>query len=235
VALTFRAYTSVSGASGNAVTVNKPTGTADGDILVAAFYWEGTNQTLTPPTGWTQVRTPQRNTGVSPNFMLDVYWKRASGEPASWDWTPSVNTQWRIAACVAYSGGSGTGDQIDVSSGHGGKTSDAGNTNSIRCLSVTTTVGSETVLAIHDNFNGNTTSWVNTTFAGTARVQQTGLEIWEGTQTSAGATGDARYTYGTEDFNAMMVALKTDSGGAATKAPPPFQRRTRFVDRRHMV
>jgi hypothetical protein len=206
MALTYRSSTaSTSGGSGDALSVSKPSGVADGDILVAAFYWETAANTITPPAGWTLI-SKETNVNPTPTIQLVAFWKRASSEPASWSFTPGTNGQWRFYVCAAWSGATGSGDQVDVKgSAHG--------TSSITAPpSVTTTAANETVLMLMNNWNGNDCTYTSGPCA-TKRVGFAGLAIWEGTKATAGATGAGDYRFGFEDWNAITVAFKDDSGG----------------------
>lgn len=66
------------------LTITKPTGTADGDVIVVSISAEGTSSapTLTPPAGWTALF----DNPYSTNGRHAAWWKRASTEGASWDW-----------------------------------------------------------------------------------------------------------------------------------------------------
>lgn len=215
MALTFRSSATGGGPNAGALAVSAPAGLADGDILLVSFYWEAAGQTLTPPAGWTQVPgAPVRNVAVSPNFMLDAYWKRASAEPSSWTWTPSVTGVTRGYAVTAWSGASGTGNQVDATAGQSGN----GAATEI-CPSVVTTAPNETVLALIDNVSGDTMGY-QSGICTTRRASRFGLEQWEGVQPTAGATGASVYAFGSQDYNALTVVLKTDSGGAP---PPPTE------------
>jgi len=207
MALTYRA-SSASGSTGvgDALTVTKPAGTVDGDILVAAFYWIDDTNTITPPAGWTLIRKTI-NTAPSPTVQLVSFWKRAASEPASWVFTPSDNGKNRFYVCVAYAGATGSADQVDVSGGA------SGTGFAMTAPSVITTAADETVLAIINNWLGDSPGYVSG-LAATQRAQFVGLEIWEGTQALAAATGTSVYTTGTQDWNAQHVAFKNDSGSS---------------------
>lgn len=67
------------------LTLTKPTGTVDGDLLIAIVADEGSDST--PPSGWTLIKLQS----VSGPVSALVYSKIASSEPASWDWQISYN------------------------------------------------------------------------------------------------------------------------------------------------
>lgn len=88
-----RAVTRNGAGTGTALTGNKPTGTADGDQLIAYVLWSSSSATLTAaPTGWTlQEADPN-----PADFSLAMYSKIASSEGASWEWTASVSVAWNV-------------------------------------------------------------------------------------------------------------------------------------------
>src|SRR5690606_28181054 len=84
------------------VTVDVPSGTADGDLVLA---WLSANDadTLTPPSGWAQSFRHQIGTGTA----VWLYTRTAASEPASytWEWNAShqhhvILSTWRGAAAV---------------------------------------------------------------------------------------------------------------------------------------
>ena len=97
-----RADTTVASGVRSTLTITKPAGTADGDLLAAAII-VGTTDTVTPPAGWTALPTTLYDGSTD---QMHTFWKIASSEGASWDWT--------IGASVACNGwvGSFTGCKI---------------------------------------------------------------------------------------------------------------------------
>lgn len=73
--------------TGTSITLNKPTNTADGDLLVAAVYTRaGGAPYTTPPAGWTVIDPVPDITAAG---IVRLYWKRvtsASGEPINFTW-----------------------------------------------------------------------------------------------------------------------------------------------------
>jgi hypothetical protein len=77
-----RSYADARVTSGNAsITVNKPSGTLNGDIMVLFFATNGTG-TITPPSGWTN-----RTSLTNGNYKYHVYTKTAASEGASYTFT----------------------------------------------------------------------------------------------------------------------------------------------------
>lgn len=92
----YRAQTTAGPTTSGGTTLNKPTGTVDGDLLIAALSM-GNTTVSSVPSGWNLVDEKQ-NAG---NNWIRVYWKVASGEGASWSWSfgGSVGIQ---SACFCY-------------------------------------------------------------------------------------------------------------------------------------
>lgn len=69
----------------NTVTVSKPAGTAQDDVMIAFITPNADNQVITAPSGWTK---DVERTGGSFNPGYTVYWKVAGGaEPSTYDWS----------------------------------------------------------------------------------------------------------------------------------------------------
>jgi hypothetical protein len=84
VATSFQGYA----ASTSVLTITKPAGTREGDLMVAFVANNGSTMTFTPPTGWREVIDP--GTRGQPS----LYWKYAgSSEPADYTWTPSTSAK----------------------------------------------------------------------------------------------------------------------------------------------
>ena len=84
--------------AGTTLVINKPSGTADGNLLVAFVGHSNNSGYGTPPAGWTL--------GVR-NFRAECYWKVASGEGADYTWTfPSGKS---IATIARLSGARSSG------------------------------------------------------------------------------------------------------------------------------
>jgi hypothetical protein len=96
---------------------NRPTGTVDGDLLFTFFYIDRTTETVTTLAGWTLLQGPTDSAG-SGDARGYLYWKIASGEPASWTWTKSAAIG---AGCITVVrvDGHDAGTPIDVSNSQG--------------------------------------------------------------------------------------------------------------------
>jgi len=209
MAYTYRASTSAGNNSGGALSINKPTGTADGDLLVAVWYLESdTNTFSSVPSGWSLAGSIA-NTGA---FKIWVYWKKAASEGASWSWTPS-SSAWRAAVCAAYSGG--TNPAVDVA-GTGGQ-GDAQTYGNQSAPSVTTVSDNALVIWGYGNYNGDNVPGM-AGFCTNLRVSFGGCTIADATKTPAGSTGTSNpnSSIGSEDYAAIHIAFAIGTAGGTT-------------------
>lgn len=108
----FRAVAHGNAASGTSLTVNKPTGTVNNDVMVAFIYCSppAAEPAITPPTGWTLLGTCGDTDGV-----LHVYYRVAASEGASYVWSWASSTGPFCGWISSYSGAD-TGNPVDVQS-----------------------------------------------------------------------------------------------------------------------
>ena len=100
MAIAFRAQNTGVAALATTVTITKPTGTVDGDVMIAVIVCTGgSGATITAPTGWTQ-RTLGNNLT---NIKTQTCFKVASGEGADYTWTFDTDRN-ACGAIVTYSG-----------------------------------------------------------------------------------------------------------------------------------
>jgi hypothetical protein len=126
----FRAATSAAARNVTSFSLSRPAGVAGGDVMLAAVSLSET-VTVTPPTGWTQVRVETNGS----TMRQAIYRKVAtSGEPSSYPWGLSARTTSVAGAILAYEGVD-TLSSVDVSNGASSSTSGA-----ITAPSVSTTV-----------------------------------------------------------------------------------------------
>jgi hypothetical protein len=93
-------YVATASAASNASTlaISKPTGTTDGDVMVAALY-SNLNETMgAPPAGWTQIATEATSV-----MRLTLFYKVASSEGASYTFSFEF-TNWHVGIISSYSG-----------------------------------------------------------------------------------------------------------------------------------
>ena len=127
MAIAYRSHTVQNTSGSGTITIAKPSGVVDGDLLVAFFSEDTDTPRITAPAGW----SPMAGTGINADgsivvgtsAVLQCFYKVASGEGASWGFTPSTSYT-GVSGVVAYSGGD-TSTPIDVAAG----TSTASGTN----------------------------------------------------------------------------------------------------------
>lgn len=124
-----------------ALTIGRPTGTAAGDVLVAAIGVRPHTATITPPAGWTLVR---RMDNSNPNSNSLAVYIRVAGasEPASYSWNLSGFAH-AVGGIQAFSGVD-TASPIDVENG---QTTASGLAHATP--SVTTTVANAMLVTAH--------------------------------------------------------------------------------------
>ena len=85
--------------------LSPPTGTLQGDVLVAQVAYYGTS-TVPPPSGWNRIVLPDTSEGV---MTSAVYWKVAvTGEPIASFTRPDTTTGDMVGGIVGYRGVSGS-------------------------------------------------------------------------------------------------------------------------------
>lgn len=124
------------------ITVNKPTGTQDGDVMIAFLTRADGTGTWTGPAGWTEVAD---SSGVS------IYHKTASSEGASYIFTPSQNR--RVTGAILTFRAAAYAKVIAIST--------ADTTNPITISSFTIDNADSTVIAFFAALNATsgTPSW----------------------------------------------------------------------------
>lgn len=97
---------------GTNITLNKPTGTQDGDLLIAV--WIATDFVDSVPSGWTQ----ESHSSLGIGYEFYVYSKIASSEGASWTWGIGGTNENRTGMVMRITGhlSSSYFDQFDPSS-----------------------------------------------------------------------------------------------------------------------
>lgn len=122
----------------NAVVV-KPTGTADGDLLVVSLAgWRPGARVITPPVGWTRVET-QITPQYASNDKMDVFWKIASSEGANWTFVYDAAT-WVAYVCGSYRSSEAGDWVLDMSAKELGPTNGAYTTHTLTALAPVTPI-----------------------------------------------------------------------------------------------
>ena len=100
MAITFRASASNTNDTGTSISVNKPAGTVDGDLIFVVYCSDATGATLSPPDGtWNEVTSGY--TGED-QMTTRAWWKTARSEPTSWTFTSSSSNRNAIISGSFY-------------------------------------------------------------------------------------------------------------------------------------
>jgi hypothetical protein len=201
MAIAFRNATNAGNASGGDLTIDKPAGVVDNDILVVALYREASSG-WTLPDGWAQIREE----AVGTTMWLTLAWKRASSEGANYVF--QIATTFRAGVMAAFSGCS-TG--VDIIDAQDGQSNSGGNPVA---LSVTTgTNGNMEIVAV-GNYDGNTITYSSGTSV--ALAQHLGcVDIFYAEKTTAGAVGTTTFNPSAGYWATITSALEI-LGAAAT-------------------
>lgn len=210
----FRSYTSnVLGSNGTSLAINLPSGTAQGDFLLAAIATDGA-ATFGALTGWTLL-----NTGNSSSeCTLAVYYRFAGwGEPANYTFTWTGGEQ-AAGTIVCYSGVD-AGSPINVSGVDTGTGTSTPTT--VTAPAVTTTVADTMVVRVY-GADDDATSTPPSGYTEEVDISSnTGggtcsLGLADASQAAAGTTGPGAFSYqDTEQWRAMTIALAPRYRGCA--------------------
>jgi len=174
----------------NSLVVNKPTGTALNDVLVAAFTCNSV--TVTPPSGFTEFASTSNST-----LFTRLYYKVAGGsEPATYTWGTSANGPIHVAL-TAWRGC----DTADPIANDPATSNSTGATEPVTTPTMTandTTTGR--MFFVRSSFISSATP---ISFASTAFTQ----EVFETSQTTPGNTSRTQALYGwNHDFEGTAAA-----------------------------
>lgn len=103
MAVTYQSQASATPSSGTAITVAKPAGTVEGDVLVALVVAQSTptGQSITPPAGWTAVGSGGVPSGSQ---RIGGVWYRVAGasEPANYTFAAAVTLTASVGVLLRY-------------------------------------------------------------------------------------------------------------------------------------
>lgn len=208
--ITFRASASASNGGGaTTITVSKPSGTANGDLLLASIYVRGAGSTasVTSPSGWTLIRRDDDSAGVTGGVGSLVTYYRLAGnaEPASYTWSFD-STRRAMAGIVGYSGVASIAP-TDASSGQ------TGFGTSVTAPSLNTSVNGAMLVGLFALFEGGQS--FTPPLGMTERIDASDiganltLEITDERRSAAGATGArAALSPFSDSYLGQLIALK---------------------------
>jgi hypothetical protein len=217
-AIAFRAgTTNQTGAGANSLVINRPAGTASGDVMIATVNTVGALPGA--PAGWNPITST-----TSPGWTGAVvtYYKVAGGaEPASYTWTLGGS----VRAAGAIAGFSGVDNTYPIA---GSNSAAVGLGSSADTPSVSTLASNSTVIA---NATYQRTGIATTVFrdastnagpnvASTSSPRE-GVYTSYLTQASAGATAAQTFTSTSNVLWQMQTIALTPSGGSYSFPSPP--------------
>jgi hypothetical protein len=195
--------------SQGSISITKPTGTIQNDVMIANIYCGGSgNITVTPPSGWTLVS----QTSVTGQIMATYFKVAGASEPSSYSWSVSGGQQNQGGITTYY--GVDTSNPINAYSNQSNSAS-----TSYTAPSVTTTVNNTMLVGAFGAKAGGTSNTV-TPPSGFTELYDIGqnnngpacLESSDYVQASAGASGNKVAT-GQSGVNiGHLIALKPASG-----------------------
>lgn len=222
-------------ADGTTVTVNKPTGTATGDVLLAVVgFCHGTGAgsiiTASAPSGWVSVA--ERGTGATSSRALAV-WRKVvsdgSSEPSTYDFVMDAasSPDGSVSAVVARFSGVNTTTPLDVTGTTTGATS-----QTITFPGVTTTSANTMLVMCSMNrrvvtYTFNDGTKISDVGGGDSADAPNRVTAAMGylAQASSGASGDKSATISggvDREYNSVLIALKeaAPSGLSITSVTP---------------
>jgi hypothetical protein len=218
-------------------TVTKPSGTVDGDLLVA-FVSQGNNTpvTINTPSGWTLEKTfPDLTDGLGFDVRNYIYTKVASSEPADWTWThASTNVEISILAIV----GANTSAPISPALPAALNTTGAGVNQIATATGITTTVDHSLVIFYTQDWADTANSLApptGTTPSFTERVDPTTTTLQylaTGRKRVAGATGNYSHTINSTTANprgGLLVGIVPFTGFTAWDGTALFNGASSFA------
>ncbi|MCR4301274.1 MAG: hypothetical protein NUV51_06660 [Sulfuricaulis sp.] len=180
------------------LTINVPTGTVARDVMIASVARTSSAVTITPPSGWTQIREVTQTSATS-SALATYYRVAGASEPASYTWTMSVSGfGGAVGGIASFSGVDNTVPPYDAEAGNATASS-----TSHMAPSVTTTLDDGMLVTIHEltssrtwTFPGGMTEVVDVASLTPSVDAGISMEINYEVRTSAGATNTRTATVG---------------------------------------
>lgn len=201
-----------SAAAVTAVSVDRPAGVVDGDVLIAHITVDGSPSVSAAPAGWSTVVAPLSTYGARVFVYYHVV-ADAAAEPASYSWRLSSAEKWNAAI--------GNFHGVDAADPFDGAVSTSAVRDSRTTVPVpgvtTSTAGAMLVGGVGVNSGG---VGVSEPGGWTEAAEATGVQVAElafVSRPTAGATGDATWSLSrVHQAAGWMRALRpADSGGAS--------------------
>lgn len=224
MAIALRAYSVAShGSAPSSLNVTKPTGVVDGDVMVAFVTISGDKTISVVPTGWNTIGSQTTGTATG-DVTTAAYWRRASGEGASYTWEFSAGVDCAIAI-LAYSGVLASGSPINTSNYN----IITGSTLTPACPSVTPSTAPSLVLyafGVNPSHVGDTTFAAISGLSKRAEADPAGsttnravLCVYDDSKTTTAATGSKTTTINGSAKAVTWSVILTPEGEGGTGTP----------------
>ncbi len=221
--IAFRSAASAETIPATSVAIGKPAGTAADDVLLAVVTARN-DPTISPPAGWTRVRSDVNGTSLTQTVFVRT---AGASEPASYTFTLSKPVTAAVGGVIGYSGM----DPISPIDTHGGQAN--ASSASVTAPSITTTVADATVVGLFGTGQDATftqlsgmTERFDVLTTGTSQVSAAADDA---VQAAAGATGTKVATASKAAVNiGQLVALRP--AGATTNLGRQAQHTTEDWD-----
>lgn len=211
--------TTVAHATAANFTINKPTGSQSGDVCIVVEYQErNPAQTVTPPTGWTQIRSGANTVPVDDANCLCFYKVLDGSEGSNFVFTHA--SVYRAACCATYRPPV-LGALLHVDAAAVSVTS----TTSLALTAITTTKANCLIIASETNFTEDNITAQTSPYVKDAEVvggNGGGCAIVSNEQAAAGSTGTVTLTI--QAATEGVGALHSFEPGVAAGLLPPFRR-----------
>ena len=204
--------------SGAGLTVNRPSGTASGHVMIALVASYSSLAMSSAPSGWTLLENQ-----AASNSEIWVYYRVAGGsEPASYTWT--LNGSDDIAGYIVTYGGVDTSTPIDVSTARANATA----SSNVVGNGVTTLTDNAMLLFMAGINDDATAGCAGTAPSGMTEVADVATSSWswaylaEQLLGTAGSTGTRTGTLNQSHPSAVAtVALRPAPGGGSSTSVAP--------------
>lgn len=197
----------------SSLSLQRPTGTAENDILLLFINVEDTPAgTVTPPSGFTQIGSSVANTFTTDDITLFVYWKRAgASEPANYSTSVSPTPTAIVGTIAAFSGALTSGNPIEANSSQNNS-----NGSSTSCVlpSITTQTADTLLIGYVQRYTWSPNQWTSSGGVMTEQVDDNGCALYTQTAASAGATGTRTMTTGSDGIVGVLFNIASVASGA---------------------
>jgi len=206
------------------LTINKPTGVVQGDVMIVNIAGIGNNTTDASLSGWTLIKGADL-AGITLRRASLLYRVAGASEGSSYTFNLGSGTSNAVGSIVAFSG-------VDTSSGPFDATplniSVQGSQQAVAATTTTTVSANAAVIMFGMAANGNPT-WSGWSTASPGSLTLTEIMDFQSTSASvgaawatkavAGATGAGAATLSSSERNGgILIALKPSGGGGVTTA-----------------